>query len=398
MERRSVRDSGRKLSVEMDLLICCARRNLDTAWSERLRSLLQGAIDWPALISLAHENGLLPLLCEHLQEVDADCVSAEVFSQLREENQQNALHVLLLSAELARIADNFAQKEIPFAPYKGPMLGVRAYGNAALREFDDLDIVVPQRCMAAAHDEMIALGYASKVVRERCATETAREIPGEYVFVHRGTRSIAELHTEMTLRHFPARPDVEAMIQRGCRIVMNGREIPAFTSEDELLMLAVHGAKDFWTRLIWVADFAEVASGSTCISWGKALAEARRLKLTRMLMLAVWLAQEILEAELPKEIAALAKTGRGVARIGEGIRACFLEGRELPEGVLQRSRYRIRMTESLNDGLRYWMRLSTAPAEEDWNMVDVPKPLERSYSLLRPLRLWRKYRSSAARS
>lgn len=398
MERRVVADSSKQTSAEMNALICCARRNLDTAWRDRLRSLLQGNIDWRALIFLAQENSLLPLFYEHLQEIGADCVPAAILPELREENQQNALHAILLSAELARIADNFAQREIPFVSYKGPMLGLRAYGSPALRQFDDLDIVVPQRCMAAAHDEMITLGYASKVARERCTTHNRREIPGEYVFFREANQCMAELHTEMTLRHFPVRPDVEAMIQRGCRIAMNGRGMPAFTNEDELLMLAVHGAKDFWARLIWIADFAEIAGDSADISWDKMLAEARRLKLMRMLKLGLWLAHEILGAELPKEIAAMVETDRAVARIGERIRVGLIEPKESPEGILRRSLYRIRMTESLGHGLRYWTRLSTAPAEEDWKMMDVPKRLGRSYAILRPLRLWRKYRSGAARS
>lgn len=398
MERRVVTDSSKQTSAEMNALICCARRNLDTAWRDRLDSLLQGNIDWRALIFLAQENSLLPLFYEHLQEIGADCVPATILPELREENQQSALHALLLSTELARIADYFAQREIPFVSYKGPMLGLRAYVSPALRQFDDLDIVVPQRCMAEAHDEMIALGYASQVARERCTTRNGREIPGEYVFFREANECMVELHTEMTLRHFPVRPDVEAMIQRGCRIAMNGREMAAFTSEDELLMLAVHGAKDFWARLIWIADFAEIAGDSADISWDKVLAEARRLKLMRMLKLGLWLAHEILGAEVPKEIGTMVKMDRTVAQIGSKIRGHLLDGSVLPEGVLRRSLYRIRMTESLGDGLRYWTRLSTAPAEEDWKMMDVPKGLEKSYAILRPLRLWRKYRSGAARS
>jgi hypothetical protein len=392
-----VGESPMQSGAEMSVLICCARRKLNFAWCDRLRSLLQSDIDWPALISLAQENGLLPLVCEHLQEIGADGVPEEVLSQLSEENRHNAMRTLVLCAELAKIAGRFSEKGIPFVPCKGPALGIRAYGNPALRQFDDLDIVVPQRCMAAAHDEMIALGYESKAARWRCAPMNARAIPGEYVFIRMADGCMAELHTEMTLRHFPLRPDVEAMIRRCGRITMNGREVPAFASGDELLMLAVHGAKDFWARLIWVADFAEIASYSADISWGRVLAEARRLKLTRMLKLGLWLAHEILGAELRKEIAAMMETDRAVARMGRGIRAGFIEGKESPEGILRRSLYRIRMTESFGDGLRYWARLSTAPAEEDWSMVNVPKPLAASYSFLRPLRLWRKYRSGVAR-
>jgi len=42
-------------------------------------------------------------------------------------------------------------------------------------------------------------------------------------------------------------------------------------------------------------------------------------------------------------------------------------------------------------GWNYASRLTLAPAEDDWLMLRLPRPLAPLYLLLRPLRLLRKY-------
>jgi hypothetical protein len=48
----------------------------------------------------------------------------------------------VLTAELCRLISLFAAADIAAIPYKGPVLGLFAYGNIALRRFVDLDVIV----------------------------------------------------------------------------------------------------------------------------------------------------------------------------------------------------------------------------------------------------------------
>jgi hypothetical protein len=49
------------------------------------------------------------------------------------------------------------------------------------------------------------------------------------------------------------------------------------------------------------------------------------------------------------------------------------------------------MVQGMLAGWRYSLRLATVPAEEDWEMVQLPGPLAPLYLALRPLRLLHKY-------
>lgn len=341
---------------------------------------------------------MTPLLREHLVEAGAGNAPPGFLSRLQSEGRESAIRALFLSEELIRVLRAIRQDEVPAIPYKGPVLAARAYGNPTLRQFDDLDIVIPQRFMPIVFEQMPALGYLSKLPRGRFAAADPGAIPGEYVFVHRENRAMIEIHTERTLRHFPKVPDLNAMIRRATVVQVNGKEVPAFSREDDLLMLAVHGAKDFWARLIWIADVAELVKLSPPIAWTDLFTRANEMRIGRMLRLALLLPHKILELPLSPQADCEIRKDRMAVRLARQVRSQLFRSTQSLEGVWLRSLYRIGVAEGLWNGLRYWVRLSTAPAQEDWALLDLPRPLKRSYAILRPLRLWRKYCRRTSRS
>jgi hypothetical protein len=384
--------SPANLKPEIDLLLCCARKNLDPRHSMRLTQLLQGEMNWQLLIGLADQNGLLPLLCHHLTQF-SNAIPPDWLTVLRETNRQNSIRALFLISELQRIKESLERRGVTALPYKGPISACLAYGDGTLRQFDDLDIVVPQASIAQVYDEMDALGYQPRFSREHFLSANGKNIPGEYVFVHKINRAIVEFHTERTLRHFPRVPDLTGMIRRANTIHLNGRQLPTFSIPDTLLMLCVHGAKDFWSRMIWSADIAAVSTMLTKTDWELLLARAEECDAQIMVSLGLWLAQSIFEFEIPatKKL----DCDHVTLKVGKALRNHLLERSPLPESLRWRSLYRIRMVKPLPKGIAYWLRLSTAPSEDDWPMSgDLPNH-RAPYALLRPLRLWRTYRDRA---
>jgi len=379
------RESERQLKPEIELLLCCARRTLDAGRAARLKEILQSLIDWEVLFSLAVQSGLLPLLCEHLGP------SSSIPPNFREANRQNTLRALFLTAELLRIVDRFSQKEIPALPYKGPVLSQTAYAGPLLRQFDDLDFVVPQRFIANVYEEMAVLGYEPKFQRDQSSGECDVHIPGEYVFVHKVNRATVEVHTEKTLRHFPRPPDIEDVGRRSMEVTLNGRQVSTFGWADTLLMLCVHGAKDFWSRLIWIADVAAIIDRLDAPDWERLSAEAKKYDAERMLRLGLWLAREIFGSNVPGDVLRSAESDGVAVQIGSDLCGQLLQQKERAQGIVWRSRYRIRMVQPIWKGTSYWLRLSTAPTEEDWGAVPNGQNRGVTNAFLRPLRLWRKY-------
>lgn len=371
---------------EIEILLCYARRALQPIHIQRLKQILEGQIDWPLLFELAEENSLTPLLCEHLLHSSLNLPS-DVETKCREDNRKVGLRSLILTAELLRIMDCLQRRNIPALPYKGPVLGQLAYGNPLLRQFDDLDLVVPQRFIPQVYDAMDELGYKAKFPRERMAAAGGKNIPGEYVFRH---GALVEWHTEQTLRHFPHSPHLEAMLHRSVPLLLTGHEVRTFGSADTVLLLCVHGAKDFWSRLIWIADVAAILESFSSQDWEQLFAEARKCGAERMVRLGLWLANGLFDSELPTRILKEVEEDHAVQHLGKELLDALLDRKAFPHGIVWRSSYRMRMVAPVWEGFRYWVRLSTAPAEEDW---DEGQPIHVSYALSRPFRLWRKYRN-----
>jgi hypothetical protein len=386
------------LPPEIEILVCCARKNLADTDRFRLAELVRPPLDWILLLRLASEHGLVPLLERHLREIETERLPEDFLLSLRREARENSIRALFLSAELQRVLVALRAGGISAVTYKGPTLAERAYGDASLRSFNDLDIVIPQKFMTVVREGMASLGYRTKLAKERFVAVSQRDIPGEYAFVHEANGARIEIHTEFTLRHFPRIPDLEGMIERASTLSCGGKEIPVFAVEDDLLLLAVHGAKDLWARLLWVADVAELVKQSKQFDWTEAFARAESMKSARMLRLSLTLATEIPGLTLPRYATELLGKDSTAIKLATTIRRRLLGLTRMSDGVLARSLYRIRTVDGFWAGVNYWLRLSAGPAEEDWSAPTVPQSMRHSYGILRPMRLGRKYGPRVSRS
>ena len=108
------------LPLEAQVLCCSARTRLDAAQAARLRALLQADLDWPALLWLATQHGVLPLLAWHGTMTCADAVPLAVRQQLQTAFHAQALYSQRLAAELVRLLPLLAAQGIRRSLSKAP--------------------------------------------------------------------------------------------------------------------------------------------------------------------------------------------------------------------------------------------------------------------------------------
>jgi hypothetical protein len=372
-------------------LLVCTRTQVDRDTTERIAGVAHREPDWEGLFAAANEQRLLPIFCKNFAGYTGEALPSRWRQRVSEEFMRNSCRNLALTAELFRVLEALEGHGVRATPYKGPVLAAQAYGDVALRQFSDLDIMVPQRQIAAAHDALIALGYRALVAGLINGCEGAqgrRQIPGQYAYRNEcGT--MVELHTELTLRYFPRRLNVDELCGRREVVNVCGREVPTFSREDTLLLLSVHGSKHFWESLGWIADIAALSNAAPGLDWGLALERARGWGVQRMVLLGAALAAQLYDVRLPDE-AASSLNRDGVARhLADGICQRFLAAEPVQLGVFSRFAFRVRMRGSLFQGLLYAVRLALMPTELDRG-AHVPC-FEPVYALLRPLRLARTY-------
>jgi Uncharacterised nucleotidyltransferase len=379
-------DSDTVLTAEWAVLRECARPLSDSA---HLAELLVKGLDWPTLFVLAEEHGLFPLVASRLRALvaDANLLLPDVERQLREGQRGQAVFTLSLTAELFRILDRFTSCGIHVLLTKGPALAARCYGNPGARQYTDLDFIVRNGDVQRATQAMLGLGYEAKISLESIA---AGKSPGEYVFVQRDTKLIAEFHTERTFRYHPRPLPIEKLLARRCFLSFDGQDVPVLSVEDELVLICIHGAKHLWARLLWIADVAALIFRQS-VNWNRALSAAREVCAERMLRVGLLLASEVLDARLPDQVRGFVHADAGAKRMAARIAQALPKGGFAARGLLSRAAFRIHMRGGLLSGTTYLLRLSLSPTEEDWTHGKEEKGTWMLDAATRPFRLARKY-------
>lgn len=376
---------------EKQLLACCARLQLDPQSKQKIAELLKQNLDWDYVLDQAEENSITPLVGRNLRAMVTDAVPAAAAERLKNACRANTIRCLFLMAELIKILELFRSCGIQAIPYKGPVLAVQAYGDVTLREFEDLDIVLRQSDLPKAHELMLGLGYRPKFDWILSADAVSSTVPGEYNYRDEARRVMVELHTELTLRHFPRAADLGDLSQRLVPVNLNGHEVRTFSVEDGLPVLCIHGAKDFWERFSWIGDVSELVRRYPNLNWDATIQRARALNAERMLYVGLSLAVELLDAPVPDEIRRRIQSDRVATEVASEITNRLMSFQYRSLDAPGRFNFRRRMLPGTLEGWRYAMRLSVVPAEEDWQMMRLPGSLAPLYIVLRPLRLLRKY-------
>jgi len=356
-----------------------------------LRELLGEDLDWNYLLRMARQHGLIPLLYWHLKNAVSEAVPERPLAELKAYFDENHRRNIYLAGELLKLLRLFEEQGIIALPYKGPAVAVSVYGNLALRRFSDLDILVRKPDVARARQLLEDNGYVPEL--KIPAAHEADFIRVNYVqlFNRQDGRVVVELHWAVSPRSFSFALDPNALWERLGVSTLLGAPIRALSPEDLLLLLCVHGTKDFWDRLEWVCGVAEVVRTME-LDWPLLLQRAAGFGSTRMLYLGLFLAHELLEAPLPESVWQRVDTDAAVRSLaGTVIKRLFMDEEKRDYGLSFRSSFHVRAKENMLDRLRYCFRLATTVTHEDWEFISLPPSFSFAYSLLRPLRLLRKY-------
>ncbi len=393
-------DSARASSVagvadrpEVKLLLCCARSRRGPERSAEIEALLREKIDWEYLIRMARSHGIMPLLFWQLNAVSPEAVPSTLLDQLGAEFRNNSLRSLSLTGELVGLLRELEGQGVAAIPYKGPILAASAYGNIALREFVDIDVLVRKEEVFRAQKLLLAAGYRPEYRLTTAQQAAFLRYNCEHSFLNSNGGSAVDLHWAIAERHFSFPLDTEAFWRRLDRVSLGGSDVYTLSPEDLLLVLCVQGFKDAWERLKYICDVAEVIRAHQDMDWDRVLEQADALGGRRTLFVGLALAGALLGTPLPEKIAQEVQTDAAVrtlvGRVQERLFRTSGPPRRFPEIMFRP--IHVKMRERLRDKVRYCARTAMTHTVGDWMALPLPRPLFSLYYVLRPIRLAGKY-------
>ena len=384
--------------AEIDLLLSAVRVDGGRAQGERTRALLRQPLDWPLVLRAGGLHGVLPVLHRHLSTTCPEVVPAAVRDRLAAHYQRNARRNLFLTGELLGLLDLLQAHGIPALPYKGPALAVFVHANRALREFMDLDIVVHRRDALKAKDLLLTRGYQPHERLTPVEEKAYFDSHPEWGFQRADGLVQVEVAWHIAPRCLSFRLDGERLWERLETMTLGRREVWTLPPEELLVILCMHGGKHRWERLNWLHDVARLTQIPRGLDWPRVLAEARHAGGERMLLVGLFLARDLLGADLPAEVVRAMQSqpaARAVARAAAEYLAREPDGR--PLGTWKLMQFHLRLLEPLRKKLAYCFDVLGTPTVPDWHAVALPPSLHFLYYLARPIRLTGKYGAALLR-
>lgn len=366
-------------------MLLCAVTRLPAERAARVGALLGGALNWELVTRSSCWQGVMPLVYRHLSAGFAERVPEAVLQRLKRDFYGNSLRNRYLAGELVRLTRLFEAHGLSAIAYKGPTLAQAAYGDLALRQFVDLDILVRQADFAKAAALLTGDGYRQWF--DTRALESGFFQASKDVFTHHDGLRQVDLHWRLTPRYFPCALDPDSLWARSRRVALEGGSLLTLAPQDLMLALCAHASRHGWVSLSLVCDVAELLRSEPQIDWGEAVEEARRLRGRRMVLLGLYLAHELLGAEPPRRVLAMARSEAAVLSLANRIkRRLFAKPPDKPE-LFQPWLVPLRTIERARDRLRYCLDRALAPTVDDDRFLRLPKALLPLHYLLRPLRL-----------
>jgi hypothetical protein len=375
-------------SKEFDLLCACAAVEIAPERAARIASAKQTELDWNEFLRLAELHGVLALVARGLSQYGAG-VPTSIQQSLQQSNQTGTQRSLWFASELARILQHFEKRGLKAVPYKGPVLAESAYGDLALRKFNDLDFLIFPAAFDTAKQVLAELDYRPSTPQSAPVERFWLKYGYECMFDGKPAKHLVELQWALLPHFFAVDLRVEEMLARSTREALGAKKTLSLCPEDSLLVLCLHAGKHLWERLIWICDIAETMRTQT-IDYSAVIARARKCGILRIVGISAWLAANLLDANLDPAVQEILASDPEVEVLGKVFSEQLSRGATCNFESQEYFRFVRRLRERPADRLRYLWRLTWTPGVGDLAAVSLPEPLFPLYRVVRIGRLLRR--------
>ncbi len=371
------------LDTEWSILLaaCSVAPNERTA--DRIRTLLQEPVRWESLFDLADRHGVAPLLYQTLSTLEIS-IPANEFRYLRDAYHRNVHKALFLSRELIRILQHLGTLGFEVMPYKGLALAETMYGDIALRQSGDIDLLIHPQDLSRITAAVCELGYTPHASLSDAERRAYLKSGYELSFDGEAGPNLLEVQWDLQPRFYSVDFDMSSLFQRAAIVSIAGHPMKTPSPEDLLMVLSLHAAKHVWGRLIWLRDIAQIMA--LPLNWNWIEAQAGALGIVRILGVAMLLANRLLDASIPTGANSLIEEA-AASNLADEIQHYIVSEATYDVESAAYFRLMLRLREKRSDRLRFLYRLALTPGPSEWRAVRLPAPLFPLYRLVRLSRL-----------
>ncbi len=256
--------------------------------------------DIAKLITLAKLHGVLPQLYNYLKQHNKQ---SPFFNTLHSTYREITKANLLLTAHLLLLTRSLEKNKFHYLAIKGPALSQLLHGNISSRQYSDIDLFVEETDIYTMSQHIISLGYIPVLPLSLLNNQTFLALDNDFSFRHQKTNALLELHWKLfpVRHHMPL--DFQTLYKNREQFLLQDQEVSTLSKEDNLLYLALHGAKHIFERYEWVYDLHLLLSQND-IQIDRVYQKAKKSQIEVPFLLGIFLTQTLFGTEIPEHFTA----------------------------------------------------------------------------------------------
>jgi hypothetical protein len=362
--------------------------------SSSLRAALVPPLDWISVERTADRHSIVPLIAYVLRQYGGNMIPREVLEYFQQQWRLNAQKNLPRLQEWCRVLQAFDAAGIAVISFKGPAFALQAYGNVALREFVDIDLLVRACDMPKARTVLVEAGYQ---LRSPLAGNTdaglLRSNNRQLDFGNDERGTLIDLHWGALHGMFSFQLPVDQLFESAQVEDHEGVTFLGLSPEHLLLYLCAHGTKHCWLSLHWLCDVVCHVQTARNLNWESCIHSAERTNCVLVLKHSLLLAEEALGLQLPPAIRNYCGDVESRALSHAASTHLFREDGDLTYGSALR--YHLAFAKSWHDRFHLLFERVFVPAEPEWRQMQLPRSLSFLYFPIRPLRfMWERLKTT----
>ncbi|UFH52839.1 nucleotidyltransferase family protein [Spirosoma sp. KNUC1025] len=280
---------------ELTLLILCLQRHLGSKLEKNtlINYVAEKQINWHKFLELASIHNVSIIVGKSLNDIPTIWIPNTTASYFRSSYSTAVENHFMLLNELKGIITLFNQYSIPLIPFKG-MTIAQFYGNAVWRQSGDLDIIIRKDDIGKAIEVLVLSGYERP---NQVYLEDDLERRHSYPF-KKGT-VVLDLHWNITDESELFCYPIEKVWLESEKELFYGIQAQVLSKKNLIITTCIHhGLRNSWNELRFILDFS-IFANDNWVNWEEIVKEAERLKIKRILLVGVSLANTLFRVSIP---------------------------------------------------------------------------------------------------
>lgn len=384
---------------EEELMLLCSRTRFSQEVEARVCRILKGPVDWDFVKDSAGRNGIAPLVTWNLLNRFRTEISGEIAREFSDYLSVHTRKNLFLTRKLIELEAMLTGNGVEMLPFKGSTLAQRAYGNLALRQYVDLDILVKPKDFDRAVTLLSAasfktVGPSPARVRGPFGVDRRKDVG----LVSEDGEVRVELHWKLSGSHFAMPFEIDELWGRLVEVEVGGTKLNALPFEDLFVYLCLHGSRHRWEKFSWICDLNELLRSREeeqgALDPGHVLSHASRYGCGKVTEFGLFLVERYFGLATKGPQVERIMSDRGFRRIAEELDRRVFKESEGAGAVGDWYFYHLSLKERRFDRLKlhifyllWYLRLAFRPNALDERVFRLPKIFYPLYYLLRPVRL-----------